>query len=135
MLRLAVLAALAANPTLAQEAAWPPEFVRIIDEAKSYCAGSFSVAPEAARQVDLNGDGQLDWVLDAGGFACSDSYGLYCGTQGCNLDTLIDGQLGALILRRWDIVTEGGTTYLTAPNDQGRTVRFHWTGTEWEFLG
>lgn len=115
----------------AQEPAWPDEFASIIAEDKTYCDGEFSVAPETVVQRDLNGDGTLDWILDTAGFACSNSYGLYCGTQGCGVETLIDGVLGSLLLRSWDTVTEDGTTYLTAPNDKGETVRFLWSGSEW----
>ncbi len=128
---LAVIS-LVATPALAQEQAWPQEFASMIDEAKTYCEGDFSVAPEAVTQRDLNGDGTPDWILDSAGFACSDSYGLYCGTQGCGVETLIDGTIGSLLLHSWDTVTEGGTTYLTAPNDKGETVRFLWTGAEWQ---
>jgi hypothetical protein len=132
MLRPCAALLLTLSPAFAQEPAWPEEFASIIAEAETYCAAKFSVAPEAASQRDLNGDGRLDWVLDSASFACSDSYGLYCGTQGCGVETLIDGTLGSLILHSWDTVTENGTTYLTAPNDQGNTVRFLWTGTEWQ---
>jgi hypothetical protein len=131
MFRFTLTFLLLAAPALADEAAWPPEFASIIEEDKSYCDGEFSVSPEAVSQRDLNGDGTLDWVLDTAGFACSESYGLYCGTSGCGVETLIDGTLGSLLLHSWDTVTENGTTYLTAPNDQGQTVRFLWSGTEW----
>jgi hypothetical protein len=43
-----------------------------------------------------------------------------------------DGTRAGLILHDWDTLTEGGTTYLTAPNDQGQTVRFLWSGTKWQ---
>lgn len=131
-MRAALALILLASPALAQDPAWPDEFAAIIEEDKTYCTGEFSVAPEAVTQRDLNGDGTLDWILDTAGFACSDSYGLYCGTQGCGVETLIDGVQGSLLLHSWDTVTEGGTTYLTAPNDRGETVRFLWTGNEWQ---
>jgi hypothetical protein len=121
-----------ATPAYAEEPAWPPEFAQVIDEARSYCQGSFSVAPETVVQRDLNGDGTQDWILDAVGFSCSDSYGLYCGTGGCGVETLIDGVRGSLLLHSWEVVTEGGATYLTAPNGRGETARFLWTGTEWQ---
>lgn len=132
MLRLTALAALIALPAAAQDPAWPQEFASVIEEARSYCPDEFSVAPDTVVQRDLNGDGTPDWLLDAGGFACSTSYGLYCGTEGCGVETLIDGVRALLLLRSWDLVTEGGITYLTAPNDAGESVRFLWTGAEWQ---
>jgi hypothetical protein len=129
MLRPLLLVLLAA-PAMAEDA-WPPEFAAIIAESQTMCDG-FSVAPEAVSRRDLNGDGTTDWVLDTAGFACADSYGTFCGTGGCTVETLIDGVPGSLLLQSWDTVTEGGTTYLTAPNRSGETVRFLWTGTEWQ---
>ena len=48
------------------------------------------------------------------------------------VDTVINGTRAGLNLHSWDTVTEAGTTYLTAPNDRGETVRFLWTGSEWQ---
>lgn len=121
---------LLASPTLAQD--WPPDVAAIVDESRSICRGEFTADPEAVTQTDLNGDGVADWVIDSGLFKCSDSYGTYCGTAGCGIETLIDGTRGALLLHSWGTVTEDSTTYLTAPNDQGETVRFLWTGSEWQ---
>jgi hypothetical protein len=126
-----LLLALIAFPAAAQEAAWPDEFAAIISDSQSMCAG-FSVAPEAVAQRDLNGDGTLDWILDTAGFSCADSYGTFCGTGGCAVETLIDGVRGSLLLHSWDTVTDGGTTYLIAPNRSGETVRFLWDGAEWQ---
>jgi hypothetical protein len=36
------------------------------------------------------------------------------------------------MLHSWDVVIENDTTCLTAPNDAGETVRFFWTGSEWQ---
>ncbi|WP_149587856.1 hypothetical protein [Tabrizicola flagellatus] len=118
-----------AGPVAAQD--WPRDVTTIVDEAKSICAGEFTADPGAVTQRDLNGDGTSDWVIDSGFFRCSDSHGTYCGTRGCGVDTLIDGTRAGLNLHSWDTVTEGGVTYLTAPNDKGETVRFLWTGSEW----
>ncbi|MBN8630544.1 MAG: hypothetical protein J0L76_06780 [Rhodobacterales bacterium] len=119
-----------ASPVCAQD--WPPEVAAIIDEAGSVCEGSFTAPAESVTQRDLNGDGNPDWVIDSSAFQCSDSLGTYCGTGGCAVDTLIDGTRGALLLHEWDTVTDDGTTYLSAPNDQGETVRFLWSGSEWQ---
>ncbi len=124
-----ILLTLFAFPAAAEDA-WPQEFAAFIADAQTQCGG-FSVAPEAVSRRDLNGDGTADWVLDTAGFACADSYGTFCGTGGCGVETLIDGVQGSLLLRSWDTVTEDGTTYLTAPNDLGETVRFIWSGTTW----
>lgn len=129
-MRAALALLLLVTPAAAQD--WPPEVTAIVDEAKSVCEGTFTAPPEAVSQRDLNGDGTPDWVIDSGAFQCSDSYGTYCGTGGCAVDTVIDGTRGSLLLHSWDTVTEGGTTFLTAPNDQGETVRFLWTGSEWQ---
>jgi hypothetical protein len=128
-MRFAPALLLLAMPALAQD--WPPEVAVIVEEAKSICEGTFTAAPEAVTRRDLNGDGTSDWVIDSGAFQCSDSHGTYCGTLGCGVDTLIDGTRAGLNLHSWDTVTEGGVTYLTAPNDKGDTVRFLWTGSEW----
>ncbi|MFO1203108.1 MAG: hypothetical protein U1E58_10795 [Tabrizicola sp.] len=129
-MRAALALLLLATPAAAQD--WPAEVTAIVDEAKSICEGDFAAPPEAVSQRDLNGDGTPDWVVDSGAFQCSDSYGTYCGTGGCAVDTVIDGNRGSLLLHSWDTVTDNGTTYLTAPNDQGETVRFLWTGSEWQ---
>jgi hypothetical protein len=129
-MRTALAILLLATPAAAQD--WPPEVAAIVEDSKSICSGAFTASPEAVTQRDLNGDGTLDWVIDSGLFQCSDSYGTYCGTKGCGVDTLIDGTRAGLNLHSWDTVTENDTTYLTAPNDQGETVRFLWTGSEWQ---
>jgi hypothetical protein len=128
-----VLALLLAPLPLAASAedAWPPEVAAIVDEAKAVCDGDFS-ATDAVTSRDLNGDGKPDWIIDGAALSCADSSGTYCGSGGCSVDTVIDGTRGSLLLHAWDTVTEGGTTYLTAPNDAGETVRFLWTGTDWQ---
>ncbi len=126
-----LLAFPAAAQDAAKDAGWPAEFASIIAESSTMCDG-FSVSPEAVSQRDLNGDGTADWVLDTAGFACANSYGIFCGTGGCGVETLIDGVRGSLLLHSWDTVSEGGVIYLTAPNDAGKTVRFQWTGTDWQ---
>jgi hypothetical protein len=131
MLRSLALALILPVAATAQDA-WPPEVTAIVDEAKSVCGGDFSASPDAVARRDLNGDGTADWVIDGGLFSCSTSYGTYCGTAGCSVDTVIDGTRAGLTLHSWDTVTEDGATYLTAPNDQGETVRFLWTGSEWQ---
>jgi len=132
MFRSLALAA-ALSPALAvAETAWPPEFNTAVNEARTYCEGEFSITEETVVHRDLNDDGTSDWILDANGFSCSaNASSFYCGTEGCEIETQIDGVSGALLLHDWAVVTEAGTTFLTAPNSAGEPVRFLWTGTDW----
>lgn len=129
-MRHALALILLATPALAQD--WPPEIAAIVDEARTVCDGTFTAGPEAVTQRDLNGDGIPDWVVDSGAFQCSTSATFYCGTEGCSVDTIIDGVRSGFTLHDWDTVTENGATYLTAPNDSGGTTRFLWGNGEWQ---
>ena len=130
---LGLLLSAAALPAIAQDL--PAAVQDIVNDAAAMCESPAEVAPEAVQQADLNGDGVQDWVIDTAYFICPDYASLYCGTSGCGVTTLIDGVRGDLTLHDWGTTTSGGQTYLTAPNDEGKTVRFRWTGTEWAFLG
>jgi hypothetical protein len=125
------LAALIASPALAQDPSWPPEFNTIITDSAGFCEGEFSLADGTVSQIDLNGDGRLDWLMDAGGFRCSTDASLYCGTLGCGVETLIDGTRGLLTLHSWEVRSEAGITYLAAPNEAGETRRFLWSQNDW----
>lgn len=129
-MRPALALFLLSTPALAQ--AWPPEVAAIVDEAKGICQGDFTAAPDAVTPIDLDGDGTSDWVIDSAAFQCSDSYGMYCGTGGCAVDTVIDGTRASFLLHDWGTVTESGTTYLTAPNAEGGLSRFLWSNGEWQ---
>lgn len=125
-------ALLIASPAFAQEPSWPVEFNTIVTETAAYCEGTFSLEEGTVAQIDLNGDGTQDWLMDTAGFACSTAGSFYCGVLGCTIYTQIDGANGVLTLRSWEIVTDQGETFLSAPNQDGQTVRHRWTGTDWE---
>lgn len=73
-----------------------------------------------------------DWPPEVAAILDKGSASLNCGSAGCGVDTLIDGTRGSLLLHDRDSDADGTTTYLTAPNDAGETVRFLWTGTSWQ---
>lgn len=129
-MRSALALILLVSPAASQD--WPPDVAAIVDEAKSICAGTFSAAPEAVTQIDLTGDGSLDWVVDSGAFKCSDSTGTYCGTAGCGVTTVVDGIRTSFLFHDWGTETDGRNTYLTAPNVGGTTSRFLWGNGEWQ---
>jgi hypothetical protein len=128
-MRNALALLLLTTPVAGQD--WPPEVTAILHEATDACDGELLARPDSIFMRELNGDGTPDWVVESVGFVCSGALLTYCGTGGCVVDTVIDGKRGSLLLHSWGTVTEGGTTYLTAPNEAGRTVRFLWSGTEW----
>ncbi|WP_136645116.1 hypothetical protein [Tabrizicola sp. YIM 78059] len=123
---------LVASPALAQDPSWPAEFNRVVSESAGFCEGEFSLAEGTVTRIDLSGDGMPDWLLDTAGFTCSTTPSLYCGILGCTVYTEIDGAIGMLTLKSWEVVTEQGETFLTAPDQQGQPIRYRWTGTDWE---
>ena len=133
MTRIALLLVVFPLPAQAQDL--PSVVQSVVDEAAALCESPVEMAPEAVVQADLNGDGVQDWVVDTGYVICPDFASLYCGTSGCGVTTMIDGIRGDLILHDWSVDTSGGQTYLTAPDDQGRRVRFLWSGSERLFKG
>lgn len=129
-MRAALALTLLASPALGQD--WPSEVSAIVDEAKAVCSGTFSASANAVTSVDLTGDGTPDWIVDSSAFQCSDSYGTYCGTAGCSVDILVDGIRSSFLFHDWGTETDGNTTYITAPDDQGGTTRFVWRAGEWQ---
>ena len=121
---------LAAPPVAANT--WPPEVQAIVNENSAVCEEPMEMRDGAVTQVDLNGDGRQDWVIDGSAMACPELTTAFCGSAGCSVTTLIDGHRGDLLLHGWGVETAGGKTFLTAPNDAGQTVRFRWTGSEWK---
>lgn len=83
----------------------PPD--RIIAEARSDCAsldGEFSLLGEAVVEIDLTGDNKPETLLDASRFSCSTSASLFCGTGGCSISVLVDGQTYQWLSRGWKVV-------------------------------
>ncbi len=129
-MRIPLALLLLVSPAAAQD--WPPEVTAVVEDARATCSGDFSAAPQAVTATDLNGDGTRDWVIDSGFFRCSDSYGTYCGTGGCGVDTVVDGIRTSFTFHSWDTMIEDGITYLTAPNDAGGISRFLWGNGKWQ---
>lgn len=96
----------------AQEAAdLPPALQVKLKSGAAICAefenGTFGFDPGAVRRVDLDGDGQLDWVLDEFGFTCSSAASLFCGTGGCMSHFLVGETVASILNRGWDVVSFG----------------------------
>ncbi len=105
LFRFVALSAFVALPASAQGT----DPVRsILDEAESFCAsfenGTFD-AGEAVQEVDLDGVAPLDTVIDSSQFACSSMASAYCGTGGCALWTIVEGQTHEFQAEAWDVIT------------------------------
>lgn len=82
-----------------------------VELARQACAaferGRFQLDWGAVSKVDLDGDSQMDWVLNESGFSCSSASSLYCGTGGCESHFLIGSTLTSLLNRGWSVVPFG----------------------------
>lgn len=89
-----------------------------IDASRADCAGfdsgAFALEDGAIQRVDLDGDGDDDWVLNENRYACSTAASLYGGTGGSMSHFLIDGEVKSILNQGWDIATFGSHTVLLA---------------------
>jgi hypothetical protein len=89
----------------------PEPLVAKVTAAREACSrsndGEFALQWGAIVRTDLDGDPQLDWVLNEWGFACSSDASLYCGTGGCESHFLVGNTLTSLLTRGWEVVTFG----------------------------
>ena len=89
-----------------------------IDAARSECAsfdsGEFAVEDDAVQRVDLDGDGQEDWVVNEGRFACSSAASLYGGTGGSMSHFLIDDVVASILNQGWQLTQFGSNTVVLA---------------------
>ena len=114
MRKLATFIVLAVLPLAlhAQDlSALPAPLVAKVPAARKACAdshaGEFALEWGAVVRTDLDGDLDLDWVLNEAGFACSSHRSLYCSTGGCESHFLVDDTVTSLLNRGWDMVTFG----------------------------
>jgi hypothetical protein len=95
-----------AIPALADEAELPAEMQAIIGRRTVECSafenGVLSLDDGAVQRVDLNGDGEDDWVLDEFFFKCSSAASLFCGTGGCGVSFQIGDVLTSRLAKGWD---------------------------------
>jgi hypothetical protein len=94
----------------------------ILDKARGFCAsfenGTFD-AGDAVQSVDLNGDGELDLVVDESGFSCSSMASAYCGTGGCMLHAIIDDRSWSFQAESWRIIEWDSRPILLIARDGG----------------
>lgn len=94
----------------------------ILERAEADCSGfengEFD-AQDAVSEVDLDGDGTLDRVVDEGRFACSSAASLYCGSGGCMLHTIVGEAVASFQATGWRVVTWDEMPILLIGRDGG----------------
>ena len=82
-----------------------------ITAAETACAsfdnGKFLMADDALKQIDLDGDGDLDWVLNEVSFTCSSAASLYGGTGGSMSHFVVTGVVASVLNQGWVVTSFG----------------------------
>ena len=77
----------------------------LLEQAREYCRsindGEFHAEDDAVSQLDVTGDGVPDQIVDASQFACSAAVTPYCGTGGCPLTVIVNGNSFRFQALRW----------------------------------
>lgn len=64
----------------------------------------------AVKEIDLNGDGTMDTVVDESLFSCSTAASLYGGTGGSTIHFLVDGTETTRLALAWDTANWSGVS-------------------------
>ena len=80
----------------------------VLEQARQHCRsindGEFHAEDDAVTQLDVTGDGVPDQVVDASQFACSTAVSPYCGTGGCPLTVIVNGEPFKFQALRWKVI-------------------------------
>jgi hypothetical protein len=89
----------------------PPALAEKVSVARQACAnvenGEFALEWGAVTRTDLDGDLQLDWVLDESAYACSTAVSLFCSTGGCMSHFLVGDVVASFRNQGWTVLTFG----------------------------
>jgi len=91
----------------------------VITEARKICEGfengQFD-AGSAVQQVDLDGDGKTDTVIDESKFSGAS---MYCGSGGCMLHTIVGDKENTFQVEGWRMIDWDGRPILLLARDGG----------------
>ncbi len=109
------LAALALALSAASAFADQPSYSgidEILAAGAANCAGFdegvFSQQEGAISEIDLDGDGRADKVVEEAKFSCSSAASLYCGTGGCMIHIIVGDQVYSRLAKGWKPVEWAG---------------------------
>jgi hypothetical protein len=116
-----VRASLAALALVVQPAIADP-VTDILAEARDFCEsyenGVFDEG-DAVTEIDLDGEGAPDLVVDEGKFSCSSMASAYCGTGGCMIHTVIGDRAWTFQSEGWQVTDWAGSRILLIARDGG----------------
>jgi hypothetical protein len=121
--RAAILVILLASAAPALAAEWPGPVTEAVKERADACAGEggkLAAPAKAIRRLDLDGDGQDDFILDDARLACSKGAPGWCGSGGCSMEVFLSGAKGGLK----SVLTELGSGYEVKKSGKGHLVTF-----------
>jgi hypothetical protein len=108
---------LAAAPCLAAD-----PIDAILDQARADCTsldnGEFD-ADDAVVEVDLDGQGAPDRIVDTSRFKCSSARSLYCGSGGCDIHAVIGEESWRYQAEGWRMIDWDGRPILLIMRDGG----------------
>ena len=88
----------------------------IVEAARQACAdldgGEFAAEEDAVTRIDLDGDGNLDTLVDEAKFACSTSATLFTPTGGAQLHSIVGDGHDVWMAQAWRLVDWGEHTVL-----------------------
>jgi hypothetical protein len=85
---------------------YPASVASAINSNTATC-DSFKGKPGFTRSdLDLNGDGTNDWIVDYGNLECDGSTSIFCGSGGCTLQVLISTSRSEWVVKFEDMVRE-----------------------------
>jgi hypothetical protein len=89
----------------------PAGLAEKVTAARQACAdnrnGEFALEWGAVTRTDLDGDFQLDWVLDESAYACSTAVSMFCSTGGCMSHYLVGDVVSSFRNQGWTVLTFG----------------------------
>ena len=94
----------------------------ILARAEADCTGfedGVFEAGDAIMEVDLTGDGTADRLVDESAFSCSSAASMYCGSGGCMLHAVWDGQVASFQAEGWRMIDWDGRPILLVARDGG----------------
>ncbi len=88
-------------------------------DCASFEAGVISGGDTAVTEVDLDGDGAPDRILDTSALRCSSAASMYCGSGGCTVHAIVGEAVSSFQAEGWRVIDWDGRPILLIARDGG----------------